>query len=71
MNPLGTGSTTPRMCRPNAATDPRRAALPRNMDALCDGAPAVNRAKWLIENKGMTEAAATDPFQLGGRGDCL
>ncbi|CAK8990492.1 ATP-binding cassette sub-family F member 3 [Durusdinium trenchii] len=29
-----------------------------NMDALCDGAPAVNRAKWLIENKGMTEEQA-------------
>eukprot|EP00435_Cladocopium_sp_Y103_P019587 s1116_g4.t1 len=27
-------------------------------DANCDGAPAQNRAKWLMENKGMNEAEA-------------
>ena len=25
-------------------------------DVNCDGAPAQNRAKWLMENKGMNEA---------------
>ncbi|CAE7393752.1 unnamed protein product, partial [Symbiodinium necroappetens] len=31
---------------------------------ICDGAPAVNRAKWLMENKGMSEAEA-QAFVIG------